>query len=219
MHDLDRTQLESAEEYETNGFEFEGFDTESDEYFSAELEAPLDEVEEMELASQLLEVSDEQELDQFMGGLVKRFSKLAKSPIGRNLAGILKQAAKKALPVLGGAVGTYFGGPLGAKFGSQLATRAGSMLGLELEGLSPQDQEFEVARQIVKFADAAVKSAAAAPANAPASAVVKRAVTQAAQQYAPGLLRGAGAGSGMANAGGRSGRWLRKGRTIVLFGA
>ena len=86
----------------------------------------------------------------------------------------------------------------------------GRRLGLELEGLSPEDQEFEVARRVVRLAgDAAVK-AAAAPPSAPAGKVVNKAIAAAAKKHAPGL-----AGPG----GRRSGRWIRRGRRIIVLGA
>jgi hypothetical protein len=58
---------------------------------------------------------------------------------------------------------------------------------MELEGLSEEDQEFEVARQFVKFAGEAAKQAAQAPANVPPQEAAKSAVVTAAQQHAPGL--------------------------------
>ena len=51
--------------------------------------------------------------------------------------------------------------------GSKLASAAGSMFGLELEGLSYEDQEFEVAKQVVRLGGAAANIAAQAPQSAP----------------------------------------------------
>ena len=47
----------------------------------------------------------------------------------------------------GSALGGMVGGPLGAQLGGSLANMAGSALGLELEGLSNEDREFEAAKQ------------------------------------------------------------------------
>ena len=72
MHDLDLAQTRfefGADESETDGTGFEFSDTES---FSAMGEALFDEVEEMELAGQLLEITDEAELDQFLGDFLKK---------------------------------------------------------------------------------------------------------------------------------------------------
>lgn len=107
----------------------------------------FNESEVMELAAELLEVTNEAELDRFLGNLIKKagsaLGKVVKSPIGQAVGGVLKGVAKKALPIAGGALGAYFGGPLGAKIGSGLASAAGSALGLELETLNQEDREFE----------------------------------------------------------------------------
>jgi len=134
MHDLDPAQPRfefGADESETDGMGFEFADTETN---SATLtgEALFDEVEEMELAGQLLEITDEAELDQFLGNFLKKawsgISTMA-STVAKPLGGVLKVVAQKALPILGGAAGTYFGGPAGGMIGSQLAARAGKLFG------------------------------------------------------------------------------------------
>lgn len=111
-------------------------------------QAVFDEVEEMELASQLLEVQSDAELDEFLGKLVKRAAsaagKFIKSPVGKQLVGALKGVAKKALPIAGAALGNMIVPGVGGAIGGKLASAAGSMFGLELEGLSQEDREFEV---------------------------------------------------------------------------
>jgi hypothetical protein len=176
----------------------------------------------MELAAQLLEVADEAELDQFLGDLIKKagsaIGKVVRSPIGRAIGGALKGVAKKALPIAGGALGGWVGGPLGAKIGSSLAGMAGKALGLELEGLSQEEGEFEAAKQFVRFAGQAVKNALSSPAAVQNPlAVAKAAVTEAARVHAPGLVSG-GAAPGATAAGGKSGRWIRRGNTVLVFG-
>ncbi|HSR11927.1 MAG TPA: hypothetical protein VLS90_10840 [Thermodesulfobacteriota bacterium] len=44
---------------------------------------------------------------------------------------------------------------MGAAIGSQAASWAGKVFGLEVEGLSPEDQEFKVSKPFVRFAAAA----------------------------------------------------------------
>ena len=66
---------------------------------------------------------------------------------------------------------------------------AGSALGLELEGLSNEDREFEAAKQFVRFAADTVKNAVAQPQSNPVAAAAA-AIQQAAQVHAPGLLVG-----------------------------
>ena len=59
----------------------------------------------MELAAELLEVSNEQELEQFLGDFIKKAGKaiggFVKSPIGQAIGGVLKSAANVALPIAG----------------------------------------------------------------------------------------------------------------------
>ena len=219
MHDIDRTQLETWETgYESGPYEFEG---------GSAFEGPFSEAEEMELASQLLEVSDEAELDQFLGDLFKKASRAVggfmKGPLGKQLGGIIKGIAKKALPLAGGALGSFIPIPgVGTAAGTALGSAASNLFEMELEGLSAEDQEFEVARQFVKFAGEAAKQAAQTPPNVAPQDAAKSAVVAAAQQHAPGLLRPTTPPSPAAPGGGgqgRGGRWIRRGRTIVLYGA
>ena len=244
MHDIGRTQLEHQSFGEFEGEQFEGgefeggelgeseggeFEGEFGEYgetagsgVPAELESPLSEMQEMELASELLEVASPHDLEQFLGDVFRAAGQAAgnfvRSDTGRALGGILKNslssAAKQALPVVGRAIGDTAGGfgDLGARAGSAV----GSLLGLELEGLSAEDREFEVARQLVRFAGSAACQAAAAPPHAPPAAVARTAASRAAQVYAPGLLPRLHGRSTQSWP--RGGRWVRRGRTIVLYG-
>lgn len=200
-------------------------------------EGPFSEEEEIEMAAELLSLSQDQEIDQFLGKLVRRAGQAAgrfiSSPTGKALGGLLRQAAKKALPVVGGAVGGYFGGPLGASIGSKVASAGGQIFGLEVEGLSGEDQEFQVARRFVRLAGDAATKAAQIPAGGSPQQAARTALAAAARTHAPGLLRAGGrraAGgfggraAGMAQGiGGRpgrrnSGRWIRRGNKIVLLG-
>jgi hypothetical protein len=162
----------------------------------------LDEMEQLEAAAQLLEVRNDQEMEDFLGDVFSKIgqgiSDFAHSSTGQALGGILKSAAKKALPVLGGAAGGVLGGPLGATVGSWAADKAGQMMGLELEGLSNEDKQFEVAQQFVKLANEAARAAAVADGTASPDAVARRAFISAAQRHAPGLIRPATNGAGKA---------------------
>jgi hypothetical protein len=211
MHDLDRTAFETGE----GESEFLG---ETSELASEGEFGELNELNELELASNFLEIASEQELEQFLGDLIRRAAQTAgtfvRSDTGRALGGILKNAARQALPVVGRAVGNWVSPGAGGKVGARLATCGGQAFGLELEGLSNEDQEFEVARSFVRFANAAARGVVGAPPGAPARAVASRAVAAAARQHAPGLVP-ALAGTRPAS---QSGRWVRRGRNIVLFG-
>ena len=244
MHDIDLSTSESEmeayamDEYEMDEYEMD--DHESDEYeyeFESgyddqyEFESPFDEQEEMELAAELLSVTSEEELDQFLGKVFKKawrgVRKIGKklAPIARPLGGILKGLAKKALPAVGGALGSFIPVPgVGTALGTALGTAASRALEMELEGMDPEDQEFEAARRIVRIAGAAAKKAAAAPAGQSPQQVAKVAVTNAAKQHVPNLpkprmkspMRPAQSAASAGRA--RSGRWVRRGRKIVLMG-
>jgi hypothetical protein len=221
MHDIDRTQLEM--EWEADGFELED---EYDGYGEMEAESGVfDEADEMELAADLLEITDEAELDQFLGNLIKKagraVGKVVRSPVGQALGGMLKGVAKKALPIAGSALGNLVVPGAGGAIGGQLASAAGRIFGLELEGMSPEDQEFEVARRFVRFAGQATQNATQAPPNTPPAAIAQKAIAAAAQQHAPGLLRRGGANGKVGSSKNRSqsGRWVRSGRKIILYGA
>ncbi len=199
------------ESYETGETEWSGEAEWGGEVFS--------EAETMELASELLEVGNEAELEQFLGDLIgkagKAIGSFVRSPVGKAVGGWLKGAAKQALPIAGGALGGLVGGPLGAKIGSGLASYAGDALGLEAE-MSQEDREFEGAKNFVKLAADAVKTAAAAPPGANPIAVAKAAVKAAAEKHAPGLLNGAGPQRGPVGKLGRTGRWVRHGRNVII---
>lgn len=196
---------------ETETFEAEAFRDES----SLETQgggSVFSETEEMELASELLAVQSEQELERFLGDLISRAGQavgtFVRSPTGAALGGVLKDAARQALPIAGGAIGGHFGGSTGAQLGAQAAAAAGRIFGLELEGLSPEDKEFEIAKSFVRFAGEAVKTAVTARGPASSQAVARSAATRAASRYAPGFLRDAQPAL--------SGRWVRRGRNIVV---
>jgi hypothetical protein len=220
MHDLDRTQMELEQVEFGEQAEFG-----EQEAWPGELGAwqPLDEVEEMEFASQLLELQDEAELEQFLAGLLSRAAAAAgqflRSDAGRALTEQLKGVAKKALPIAGRALGQWAAPGIGGDVGGRLGSQVGALLGLELEGLSGEDREFEVARQFVRLAGAAAEEASLAPPGAAANAAARAAMAAAARRYAPGLLQGELDGEGEQGRGrrqARTGRWVRRGRTIVL---
>jgi hypothetical protein len=206
MHDIDRAL-----------FEFEG-------------EAPEGEFSdnrELALAGELLEINSEDELDQFLGKLVSSAVSagraFVKSDAGRAVGGLLKTAAKKALPQIGQAVGDYFVPGAGGAAGAKAGAFVGKALGLELEGLSGEDRQFEVSRAFVRFADEVARSAAAAPRSVPPAVAASRAASTAAAHHLPGLVP---AVQRMRPPGGpptpgrpRSGRWVRRGSSIVLLNA
>lgn len=229
MHNIDRTLSEFEPEFttpQTDEFEFE-----NDEFEDSE-SGVFSEADEMELASELLTVSDEAELDQFLGKLLKKASsavgKLIKSPMGKQVGGLLKGAVKSVLPMATGALGTLVGGPVGTALGSQLGSAANKALGLEMEGMSAEDQEFEIARRLVRLGGEAVKKAVRAPQTFDVAHIARKAVIEAARKHAPGLVRARAQAQArqddeydeVSNGGSSShgGRWVRRGRKIILMG-
>jgi uncharacterized protein (DUF697 family) len=224
MHDIDRTQLESeVDALEADQLEYMD---ELEALSTAEMESPFDEVEEMDLATELLSISSEEELDQFIGKLLKRAVRgirkvgSAVGRIAKPLGGILKGVAKKALPFVGGALGSFIPIPgVGTAVGTALGSAVSRALEAELEGMDPEDQEFEMARRFVRLAGTAAKQAAMAQPGVNPQAAVRTAVMTAARQHVPGLQSPVtGHSFGAATARGRSGRWIRRGSKIVLLG-
>jgi len=193
-------------------------------------------MEALELATELMSVQSEQELEQFLGDLLKKagsaVGSFVRGPVGQAIGSTLKSVAKAALPTVGSALGSFIpipgvGTALGGALGSALSNA------LEMEGVQGEDHEFEVARRFVQAAGTAVQQAASAPPNANPQAVAAKAIQAAIRQVAPGGAGGAGpfagtgtngsasgqqsAGTGYGSA--RSGRWFRRGRKIVLIGA
>jgi hypothetical protein len=238
MHDIDRTQLEFAQEagpYRNDEFEFEMMSNE------------MSESEELEFAHELLSVSNEQELEQFLGDFLKKavgaVGQIARSPVGQAFGGVLKSVAKRALPMAGQALGGMIGGPLGAKIGGGLANAAGNALGLELEFGESEELEVRGARQFVKIANQVAKqTASATAAGANPRAAAQAAVVSATRQYAPGLIMPNapvatpphhhhqqppsfggltptyGVAPGLHHGRHHSGRWVRHGNRIIVYG-
>jgi len=221
MHDIDRTTAEFNSgleefEYDDSAYEYDdseyGYDSQYEIFDNREVASPLDDADEMELAEELLSVTDDAEMDQFLGKLFKkvrrRVGRFMKSPIGRRLGGMLKQQAKKFLPQITGKLGSIGG------FDPSMLS---GILGSELEGLAPEDQEFEAARGYVRLAAEAAKNATKAPATADPGQAAKSALVKAANRHAPGLLRDTPTMSPLGPK--RSGRWIRRGRKIIILGA
>ena len=177
----------------------------------------FDEHEEIELTIALLEVKDEEELEAFLGDLIRKVGKavgqVVKATTGGAVGNVLKKVIHTALPVGGALLGGWVGGPLGAQLGKTLAATAGKSLGLELEGLSSEDREFAAARQFVRFAGETARNALGADPSDPIGAA-RNAMTSAGQIHAPGLVERAQAPRPTRR---WTGRWARRNRNIIVF--
>ena len=191
------------------------------EVFSGEVgfEEEFSQNEEMALAAELLSLNSEEELDQFFGKIFRAVKSAASSPVGQALGGMLKGVAKKALPMVGGALGSMVAPGVGTALGSQLGSMAGRLFGLEIEGLSGEDRDFESARRVVRLSKAAAKTASKLPVRGNPVATAKTALKIAAKKHAPGLV---GVHTGAVAPAYRKcssgGRWVRRGNTVVLYG-
>jgi uncharacterized protein (DUF697 family) len=207
----------------TVGYEFEAesgwnpeFEYEGDFEFGTD--GPFDETVEMELAAELLTVVDEQDLDEFIGRAIRRAGRALRSPVGRAVGGALRNVARTTLPFVAGAAGTALGGPVGGAIGSAVGRAASQAFELELEGLTEEDGEFELARRFVRLSGETVRQAAdMSGSNAAPETIARQALQTAARRWAPGLVRPQG--ELQTTNGERSGRWVRRGRNIVLIGA
>lgn len=201
MHDLDPTRFEMNDEADGVG-EF-GFEHELP---GGTFARPFGESELDELAMELLSVQSEQELDEFLGSLFRRIGGFLKSPAGRALGGILRNAAKTALPILGTAVVPGVGTAVGTAISDAL----------EVGGIPAETRDVAAAKMLLEVAGTAGVQVSALPPNAPPHVAVD-AVQQAAQQH--GVTPGGDSAPADARAGaGDSGSWYRRGRSIVIVG-
>ncbi len=162
------------------------------------------------LAAQLLEVGNRDDLQQFLQSMIERVGASDKQVNNQGaLVERLTQAAHLIIPQT-----TSLGARNRLQGHKKHNYVAAHILGLELEGLSPEDQEFELAKGFVRFAGEAIKN----PATDPSAAI-----QQAAQRYAPGLLHALARSpkpQTMLPHQGQSGRWYRQdGRIIVELSA
>ncbi len=207
-HDIDRTQVGFAQGQGGYGPPPSGGSV-------------LNEDENANLASSLMEVNSEDELDNFLGdvisGVANTVGKFISSPTGQALGAGLKDVAKQLLPVAGQALGTYIGGPAGGQIGGQLGSAAGGLFEAESE-----ERDWEAAHQFVKLAAEATKNAAEMPQGDPQT-TAKHAIVEAAKVHAPHIVpqlmgHQGHQGCGCHHHGRRHGRWYRHGERIILVG-
>lgn len=297
MHNIDRTlqefespgqELEGS--YQQDSFEQSGFGYETQQEFGNEFEFSNEfefghetqqEQQELEMALELLEVNNEQELNQFLGGLLSKGLGLAKqaatsfvkSPTGQAMGRHLVNFGKQTLPKLatqyggkagsfvgqraGQAIGGRIGGAAGSRLGSSLGQRGGAWLGqqagglvgqqagnfvadqakrifnLELETLSPENQELEMARAYYRYANNLARRTYQTYRRNPRQtprAISRQVIPPVARRFAPGLLinqTNFGHDTGnepmhdpqSPNGDGERGTWVRQNGVIILYGA
>ena len=190
--------MSQFESYEYESSEFENLEAEqsgeSFENFESFESMELNESMEMELAQEMLEITSEAELEEFLGKLVSRVARGAsafmKSGVGKAIGGVLRSVAKTALPMVGSALGSLVAPGLGTAIGGKLGSMAANLLEAEeRETMGEAEAELEAARRYVRWAGGTVRSAMRAPYGVPPRAVARSAAVTSARRYAPSLLR------------------------------
>jgi hypothetical protein len=180
----------------------------------------FDESEELELAARLLDVVNDKQLNQFLSDLIRKVGAASGSVVTPSdaiaIGDVLKGAIYRILPIhtMGRSLehGSTMHSSIGAQLSSGLSSVAGQVLGLELEGLSPEDREFEAIRQFVRFAGETVKNTAQGSMRGNPHEMAHRAAAEAAEAYAPGLF------SDRHHVSNDSGYWILRRDKIILFG-
>jgi hypothetical protein len=146
---------------------------------SLEHEASVLDTDRTEAATELLEVSGRPALPALLARLLRDAAHAAGQTMDRAVEGelvrLLQRAAHIALPA------ASIASPDGA-------ARASRFFGIELEGLSPEDQEFESARRFIQLVEAAAGQAAAGSQRLPPALAAWLATSRAAKRFAPGWL-------------------------------
>ena len=93
-----------------------------------------------------------------------------------------------------------------------------------VERMGEEEQEFEIARRLIRLAGAAVQNATQMELEtADPKAAAKTAVVAAAKAHAPGLVTSASNGRSPSGGGAKGGRatgmWYRRGSRIIITGA
>jgi hypothetical protein len=151
-----------------------------------------DEAMELEFATRLLDVGGEDEIERFVADLVHSTvggrAGFAHAREGRQISGILHQAARKVQPILSRGRDRPIGWGTGNELVDPVVPAAKRYFGVSLEGLSPEDQEFEFARSFVRFARKAIGETERRSGTGPPGRVAHHAAMETAEQLAPGLI-------------------------------
>ena len=150
----------------------------------------------------------------------------AKNNVLPVVGGALKQIAKTALPIAGGALGSFIPIPgVGTALGSALGGVVADALEVEVAGLDREDADLERARRFVRLAANAVRDTATEVASGSPESIARTALVNAAKRTLPtagGAVAAALSAPGPwgSGAGGPwpSGTWRRHGHHIIVQG-
>jgi hypothetical protein len=140
------------------------------------------ELEELDLASKLLEARSGSQLAALLRHITNRASAIARRRIDPQVQGLLLNRFARAAVIV----------RTGLQSDRQTTGLQASpevIFGAELEGLSPEDQEFEIARRFVRLTFDASRNAALAAQGVAPDVIASNAERLAARRLAPGLLR------------------------------
>ncbi|MBX3327259.1 MAG: hypothetical protein U0223_02865 [Nitrospira sp.] len=210
-------------ELEWNEAEFPGA---GEVYGEVGFESLLSEAEELELAAELLSVSSEEEMDQFLGKLFKGIGRGLKKVgrfIGKKVLPVLgkglRSIAKVALPIVGKVAGSFIPIPgVGTAIGGAIGTAVSNALELEFSGVNAEEAKLEMAHRFVRMAATAAQQAAMAAPGTDAEVVVNEAIVRAARTHLPHFRIRKAERSGMPGTAGQ-GRWIRRGDKIFVLEA
>jgi len=186
----------------------------------------LTESEATDLAQQLMNISTEAEMEEFLGNLFKKVKRGLKKvgrvalPIAANL--LKKHGAsllKRALPLVGSAVGSVIPGA-GTVVGGALGGALSQMIPGEMESYSSDyEAKLDLSKRLVQtVANAAVQAARDPNAGFDAGGAAKQALAQQVEaNLTPAIRQKLAAGGGRRQRA-TSGQWVRKGNQIILIG-
>ena len=214
MHDLDRQQLERQEGLGEYG------------EATGTMGAELTEAQELALASEVLEISNEEELEQFLGDLWNATkaaaSKAYNSDVVKAAIPGLKAVGVAVLPKAAGWLANRYAPGTGDMASAGVQAAVDQWLKEELEGLSGEDREFETARRYVRFVDDTFRRAAQTPDRVSPPVAAQVVLRDAAREHVPGLvpflvqLRNGSPVGGSGVEAAASGSWTRQGSLIVI---
>lgn len=215
MHDLDRQQLEQQEGMGEYG------------QATGALSGELTEPQELALAAEVLEISNEEELEQFLGDLWNATKAAASSAYNSDVvrAAIpgLKAVGTAVLPKAAGWLADRYAPGTGGIASAGVQAAVDQWLKEELEGLSGEDREYEVARRYIRFVNDALRRTAQVPDRVPPRVAAQVVLRDAAREHVPGVVPflaqledGGTVSGGDGVEAAASGSWTRQGSSIVI---
>lgn len=182
--------------------------------------------QEGEMVQELMEVSNELEFENFLGGIWDAAKRIYNSPQGQAvkkdfIAGA-KSFGRKMFPSIGKNLGGYIGSRIGKKWTKTGERIGGALGGAASKWLLGETGEMEavdyvrVIRKAANYLNRALASGASPGVSAPSSrALVTQAINKAAR---PVILKRKQTGASSIHPSQKQGQWSRRGNSLVLMG-